>query len=124
MHMLALLGRLLLALGTFASAIAANLVVLPYISPTPDNISQTLDRALASLSIEPAFLTSFGGNNSNPNELTRQLMQRLVERTGMGPDIRLGGTTMWALHILSLPGTFLIFQFTVIAQYLRLRALP
>jgi hypothetical protein len=83
-----------LALESFAGSPAAKLVTLPYISSIPASASQTLDRALASISIEFSYLPSFGGNDTNPNELTRQLMQRLVERTGTGPDLRSGGGTV------------------------------
>jgi hypothetical protein len=112
--MLVLLTELILVLGSYAGVLlaAANVVTLPHISPTPANASQTLDRSLASFSIEPAYMLSFGGNDTNPNELTRQLMQRLVERTGTGPDLRPGGTTMWALqiHILLLSAYFTFLQ--------------
>lgn len=47
--------------------------------------SQPLDSRLASFSIEFAYLAEFTGNKTNPNVLTKELMQRLVERTGVGP---------------------------------------
>ncbi|EKM58316.1 glycoside hydrolase family 79 protein [Phanerochaete carnosa HHB-10118-sp] len=53
-----------------------------------------LDPRLASLSIEFSYLTAFGGNKTDPNLLTKELMQRLVERTGVGPDVRPGGITV------------------------------
>jgi len=92
--MLALLSGLLLILASFANVSAANIITLPQISLSLASASQILDRALASFSIEFSYLPSFGGNDTNPNELTRQLMQRLVERTGTGPDLRPGGATM------------------------------
>lgn len=72
----------------------------------PSNASQVLDKALASFSIEIAYMDAFAGNvtegngTSNggglqENVLTRELMQRLVERTGVGPDIRPGGITVY-----------------------------
>ena len=67
---------------------------LPPISPAPSNASQPLDRRLASFSFELSFLPSFAGNRSHPNRLTQGLMNRLVERTGVGPDIRPGGITV------------------------------
>ena len=87
-------ARLLYACSVWQAVRASQLVTLPKISSRPSNASQILDRSLASLSIEFAFLDVFGGNNSNPNILTRELMQRLVERTGVGPDIRPGGITV------------------------------
>jgi len=56
--------------------------------------SQILDRRLASFSFELAYFPTFAGNLSHPNRLTQELMQRLVERTGVGPDIRPGGITV------------------------------
>ncbi|EJD07106.1 uncharacterized protein FOMMEDRAFT_77371 [Fomitiporia mediterranea MF3/22] len=71
-----------------------NILTLPAISPVPSNASELLDRWLASFSFELAYLPYFTGNRSNPNVLTQELMQRLVERTGVGPDIRPGGITV------------------------------
>lgn len=65
------------------------------ISNTPSNAaSQYLDRRLASFSFELAYFTDFAGNATNPNTLTQELMNRLVERTGLGPGIRPGGITV------------------------------
>lgn len=86
----------------------------PLITTPPQNASQILDPRLASFSIEFAYLTVFGGNATSPNLLTKALMERLVERTGVGPvstrvvcgsrdsfnqvvtnqDVRPGGITM------------------------------
>ncbi|KZT29970.1 glycoside hydrolase family 79 protein [Neolentinus lepideus HHB14362 ss-1] len=72
---------------------AAQIIDLPTISPSPKNASRILDRSLASLSIEFSYLPSFGGNLSSPNLLTKALMEQLLKRTGVGPDIRPGGIT-------------------------------
>ncbi|KAK7691054.1 hypothetical protein QCA50_006157 [Cerrena zonata] len=77
-----------------AFANAAQTLDLPLISAEPRDASQPLDPRLASFSIEFSYLTSFGGNKSAPNVLTKELMQRLVERAGVGPDIRPGGITI------------------------------
>jgi hypothetical protein len=83
------------ALLSIAGAVAAANVTLPAIPASPPSTaSQILDRRLASFSIEFSYLPSFGGNKTHPNELTRNLMERLVERTGLGPDIRPGGITV------------------------------
>ena len=82
-----------IAVAAAASALAGD-VPFPRISVQPFNASQVLDPRLASFSFELAYIDSFTGNVSNPNELTQQLMQRLVERTGVGPDIRPGGITV------------------------------
>ncbi|KAA1467457.1 hypothetical protein DENSPDRAFT_832510 [Dentipellis sp. KUC8613] len=81
-------------LGLTLPAFATQAVQPLEISSSPVNASQILDRALASFSIEYGYLPSFGGNNTHPNELTKSLMQRLVERTGVGPDVRPGGITI------------------------------
>lgn len=73
---------------------SSQALLLPDISPVPFNASQPLDRRLASFSFELSYLPFFTGNVSNPNVLTKELMQRLVERTGVGPDIRPGGITV------------------------------
>ncbi|TRM60663.1 hypothetical protein BD626DRAFT_128202 [Schizophyllum amplum] len=59
----------------------------------PADASHTLDRALASLSIETAFTTTFLGNLSAPNTLTRALLDGLATRTGVPAEIRFGGIT-------------------------------
>jgi hypothetical protein len=89
------------ALATFfllcTAALASQIqnVSLPTIpSSPPANGSHSLDRALFSFSLELAYLTAFGGNDSAPNELTRALMAQLEKRTGVGPDVRPGGITM------------------------------
>lgn len=68
-----------------AVVVTAQRVTLPHLTSPPANASQTLDPRLASFSIEFSYLTAFGGNKTNPNLLTKELMQRLVERTGVGP---------------------------------------
>lgn len=83
----------LLSLAGLASAVVN--VTLPSIPSHPtSNASQVLDRRLASFSIEFSYLPTFGGNKTNPNTLTGEIMKRLVERTGLGPDIRPGGITV------------------------------
>ncbi|CAE6523860.1 unnamed protein product [Rhizoctonia solani] len=80
---------------SLAGAVTAANISLPAIPASPPTTaSQILDRRLASFSIEFSYLPSFGGNKTHPNELTRNLMNRLVERTGLGPDVRPGGITV------------------------------
>jgi hypothetical protein len=104
MHPSLFLGALLLG---HAQAAVVHLVAP---SSILDNASVILDRRLASFSIEFSFLPDFGGNKTHPNLLTKvdqdfsfvllfannaqELMQRLVERTGVGPDVRPGGITV------------------------------
>lgn len=82
-----------LALG-HATLLFAATVSLPVISKQATNASQVIDRRLASFSFEASFLPTFAGNKSHPNLLTKELMLRLEERTGLGPDIRPGGITI------------------------------
>ncbi|KIY44025.1 glycoside hydrolase family 79 protein [Fistulina hepatica ATCC 64428] len=59
----------------------------------PADASDPLSRTLASFSIETAFLIDFTGNLSTPNGLTRNLLEGLKSRTGIAPEIRIGGDT-------------------------------
>ncbi|KZV99803.1 hypothetical protein EXIGLDRAFT_723870 [Exidia glandulosa HHB12029] len=77
-----------------AASATAQTTVTPSIPHSPPSTASKLDRRVASLSIEFSYLPSFGGNNSAPNELTRSLIQRIVDRTGVGPDLRPGGITV------------------------------
>ncbi|KAI0342826.1 hypothetical protein BDW22DRAFT_1357353 [Trametopsis cervina] len=79
--------------GLYAQILPAPLP-LPFPETLPHNASQPLSPTLASFSIEFSYLTAFGGNKTHPNVLTRELMQRLVERSGVGPDVRPGGITI------------------------------
>ncbi|VDB95700.1 unnamed protein product [Peniophora sp. CBMAI 1063] len=73
---------------------AAQNVTIDVPSSPPSDVSRTLDPALVSFSIEIAYLDSFTGNASSPNNLTRALMANLEDRTGQGPDVRPGGITI------------------------------
>ena len=93
MDMRTQLSALLPVLGCVHAAVGLSSVRLS-LSPQPSDASKTLDPRLASFSIELAYLPSFGGNETHPNNLTKELMRRLEERTGVGPDIRPGGITV------------------------------
>jgi hypothetical protein len=73
---------------------AVTPITLSTISSQPQNASNIIDRRLASFSFELSFLPTFAGNKSHPNLLTKKLMKRLEERTGLGPDVRPGGITV------------------------------
>ncbi|KAF8588092.1 glycoside hydrolase family 79 protein [Ramaria rubella] len=74
---------------------ASPSITLRGVPATPGSAaSQVLDLRLASFSFELAYFPTFAGNHSHPNLLTKELVQRLVERTGVGPDIRPGGITV------------------------------
>ncbi|KAL1715367.1 hypothetical protein EV715DRAFT_256321 [Schizophyllum commune] len=77
-----------------APALAAQSDITLKGSPSlPADASHTLDRALGSFSIETAFTTTFLGNLSTPNTLTRSLLEGLAQRTGVPAEIRFGGIT-------------------------------
>jgi len=59
----------------------------------PLDASHFLDPALASFSIETAFFEEFVGNISEPNSLTERLLNNIKARTGVPPEIRIGGIT-------------------------------
>jgi len=90
--------RILSALVVLSATILAagvSTISLKGVPSQPGNdASQILDRRLASFSFELAYFPTFAGNISHPNILSRELMQRLVERTGVGPDVRPGGITV------------------------------
>ena len=88
----------ILVFSSISGGFAAN-ITFPIVARSPTNASQILDRRHASFSFEFAYLPNFGGNLSSPNVLTKELMQRLEERTGVGPDIRPGGITMYRAAI-------------------------
>ncbi|KAI0028990.1 hypothetical protein K488DRAFT_57383 [Vararia minispora EC-137] len=92
MHLAAALLGALAFCGPSLGLQNASLPSIP--SSPPENSSFSLDRALFSFSIEFAYLDSFTGNGSAPNELTRSLMAQLEQRTGVGPDVRPGGITI------------------------------
>ena len=52
-----------------------------------------LNPTLASFSIETAFFEEYLGNTSYPNTLSINLFQNIKDRTGIAPQIRIGGIT-------------------------------
>lgn len=60
---------------------------------TPDlGVSRIISPSFAGFGIEPSNLYSFTGG-AQPNELTNNLLQNLVDYTGVPPHIRIGGNT-------------------------------
>ncbi|TFK72939.1 glycoside hydrolase family 79 protein [Pluteus cervinus] len=59
----------------------------------PGTASHFLHPALGSFSIETAFFETFLGNSSSPNNLSRSLFENLKARTGVPPEVRIGGIT-------------------------------
>jgi hypothetical protein len=85
----------LLLTSFLVPALAQNLELLKLTGPPdlPDTASHELHPALASFSIETAFFISYLGNTTVPNQLTLDLLKNLKERTGVAPEIRIGGIT-------------------------------
>jgi hypothetical protein len=52
-----------------------------------------LNPALASFSIETVAFEEFMGNQSYPNKFSQNLFENLKERTGVPPEVRIGGIT-------------------------------
>ncbi|KAL0580465.1 hypothetical protein V5O48_001535 [Marasmius crinis-equi] len=59
----------------------------------PLTASHDLHPALASFSVETAFFITYTGNLSQPNSLTRNLLENLKDRTGYPAEVRIGGIT-------------------------------
>ncbi|KAJ3787024.1 glycoside hydrolase family 79 protein [Lentinula aff. detonsa] len=86
------LAFLILALG--ASALASDLsLTAPGPPSLPDTASHALHPSLASFSFETAFFISYVGNKTNPNSLTRNLLQNIKDRVGIPAEVRIGGIT-------------------------------
>jgi hypothetical protein len=64
----------------------------------PPDASPPLNPALGSFSIETAFFEEFFGNETSPNTLSLNLLQNLKARTGVPPEIRIGGITADSTH--------------------------
>ncbi|KAJ8521387.1 hypothetical protein ONZ45_g1938 [Pleurotus djamor] len=93
----------------FGVSAATNLPLLKLSGPTnlPPTASHHLHPSLGSFSIETAFFVEFVGNVSEPNLLTRNLLQNLKDRTGVPTEIRIGGitadSTYWDPSLLDTP---------------------
>ncbi|KAH8831747.1 glycoside hydrolase family 79 protein [Flagelloscypha sp. PMI_526] len=74
-------------------ALTANLEYLKLNGPSslPADASHHIHPSLASFSIETAFVITFLGNVSQPNELTSKLLRHLHERSSV--ELRIGGIT-------------------------------
>jgi len=59
----------------------------------PIDATLPLNPALTSFSIETAFFEEYMGNQSYPNKLSQNLFENLKERTGVPPEVRIGGIT-------------------------------
>jgi hypothetical protein len=59
----------------------------------PMDATPPLNPALASFSIETVAFEEFMGNQSYPNKFSQNLFENLKERTGVPPEVRIGGIT-------------------------------
>lgn len=81
----------LLALSLSSVAVAQSVEHSPP-SSLPPGVSRIISPSFAGLGIEPSNLFSFTGG-AQENELTKNLLQNLVDYTGVPPHIRMGGNT-------------------------------
>lgn len=79
------------ALSLSSVVVAQSLQHSPPLTPAP-GVSRIISPSFAGFGIEPSNLFSFTGG-SQENELTKNLLQNLVDYTGVPPHIRLGGNT-------------------------------
>lgn len=86
---------LVLVLCGLQNAHSTNLPLLKLTNAPalPSDASHFLHPSLASFSIETAFFEEFVGNTTEPNILTKNLLENLKARTGVPAEIRIGGIT-------------------------------
>ncbi|KAJ5186261.1 hypothetical protein N7449_011025 [Penicillium cf. viridicatum] len=73
---------------------------LPYYTcpntiPVPSSLknSSPVPNDLQSISIEFSYFPDYAGNNSRPNEFSKNLLRNLKSLTGVAPKVRVGGTS-------------------------------
>ncbi|KUJ14858.1 uncharacterized protein LY89DRAFT_720313 [Mollisia scopiformis] len=71
--------------------ITRTITLSPPSSPAPGR--QIVDAAYQSFSIEFSYMADYGGNNSNPNLFSKQVVQNLHDISGAYPIFRIGGST-------------------------------
>lgn len=81
----------LLALSLSTAALAQSVQHTAAAQPA-QGVSRIISPSFAGLGIEPSNLFSFTGGEQE-NELTKNLLQNLVDYTGVPPHIRMGGNT-------------------------------
>ncbi|KAI4594748.1 hypothetical protein KJ359_007551 [Pestalotiopsis sp. 9143b] len=74
------------------TVLADTKISLSVSSSPPDNASAAIDPSFAGFGIEPSNLFSFTGTDQ-PNSLTFNLIDNLVNYTGYPPHMRIGGNT-------------------------------
>ncbi|KAI3335233.1 hypothetical protein F4824DRAFT_465188 [Ustulina deusta] len=84
----------LAALATASKAspnITETIELSPPDSPAADR--QVVDGAYSSYSVEFTFMADYGGNDTDPNLFSKQVVQNLYDISGAYPIIRVGGST-------------------------------
>lgn len=81
-----------LALSSLYLATAQNILQIQLTDSLPESHSDYINPSFAGFGIEPSNLFSFTGYE-DPNELTFNLLDNLVNYTGAPPHLRLGGNT-------------------------------
>lgn len=89
---MALFWSLSLGSSLLSLASAQNILQIQLSDSLPQSHSDIVDPSFAGFGIEPSNLFSFTGYE-NPNELTFNLIDNLVNYTGRPPHIRIGGNT-------------------------------
>ncbi|KAI1323042.1 hypothetical protein F5Y16DRAFT_415293 [Xylariaceae sp. FL0255] len=87
---IAALATLIVA-STAKYNITANITLPPPQSPSP--CKQVVDGAYNSFSIEFCYMADYGGNDTNPNKFSQQVVQNLFDISGAYPIFRVGGST-------------------------------
>ncbi|OJJ02013.1 hypothetical protein ASPVEDRAFT_131611 [Aspergillus versicolor CBS 583.65] len=72
---------------------------------------QTLDANFLSYSIEFSYMLDYAGNNSHPNEFSKQLLENIHDISGAYPIIRAGGSTSNRAVFLSNQSEALVQEF-------------
>ncbi|KIM94392.1 glycoside hydrolase family 79 protein [Oidiodendron maius Zn] len=94
----------IVSLAAFASLVPLAASTVPFrpnitntikLSPptTPSHGRQVVDAAYQSFSIEFSYMADYGGNDTNPNLFSRQVVQNLYDISGEYPIFRVGGST-------------------------------
>ena len=87
----------LLSIITLAAAVQAAKPTSISICPPagkPDNASARVPATFAGYAFEEGSFPYYAGNASHPNMFSRNLLNAISNKTGAGPIIRVGGTSL------------------------------
>jgi hypothetical protein len=71
----------------------------PIAIPAPGKKSEPVAKDFESFSIEFAFFPDYAGNRSHPNKFSANLLENLQRKTGVYPNVRVGGTSQCDLTL-------------------------